>query len=49
MGHSKRCSEEHNLIKKLIGEGKTYKVQQVIGCSSKMISNALKWKQKPET
>ncbi len=50
MGHSKHCSEEqHHLIKKLIGEGKTYKeVQQIIGCSAKMISNALKWQQKTE-
>ena len=33
----------------LIGEGKTYKeVQKMIGCSAKMISNALKWKAKPE-
>uniref|UniRef100_A0A3Q3MBK0 Transposase Tc1-like domain-containing protein n=1 Tax=Mastacembelus armatus TaxID=205130 RepID=A0A3Q3MBK0_9TELE len=37
------------LIKKLIGEGKTYKeVQNIIGCSAKMISNALKWRAKPE-
>uniref|UniRef100_A0A3Q3XBR7 Transposase Tc1-like domain-containing protein n=1 Tax=Mola mola TaxID=94237 RepID=A0A3Q3XBR7_MOLML len=35
---------------KLIGEGKTYKeVQKIIGCSAKMISNALKWRAKPET
>uniref|UniRef100_A0A3Q3JZU3 Transposase Tc1-like domain-containing protein n=1 Tax=Monopterus albus TaxID=43700 RepID=A0A3Q3JZU3_MONAL len=32
-----------------IGEGKTYKeVQKIIGCSAKMISNALKWRAKPE-
>ena len=51
MGRSKHCSEEQcNLIKKLIGEGKMYKkVQQIIGCSAKMISNALKWQQKPKT
>ena len=50
MGRSKHCSEEQfNLIKKLIGEGKMYKeVQQIIGCSAKMISNALKWQQKPK-
>uniref|UniRef100_A0A8C2FU31 Transposase Tc1-like domain-containing protein n=1 Tax=Cyprinus carpio TaxID=7962 RepID=A0A8C2FU31_CYPCA len=30
-------------------EGKTYKeVQKMIGCSAKMISNALKWRAKPE-
>uniref|UniRef100_A0A3Q3WLE4 Transposase Tc1-like domain-containing protein n=1 Tax=Mola mola TaxID=94237 RepID=A0A3Q3WLE4_MOLML len=35
---------------KLIGQGKTYKeVQKMIGCSAKMISNALKWRAKPET
>jgi hypothetical protein len=45
MGHSRHCSEEHcTLIKKLIREGKTYKeVKKMIGCSAKMISNALKW------
>uniref|UniRef100_A0A3Q4BIN2 Transposase Tc1-like domain-containing protein n=1 Tax=Mola mola TaxID=94237 RepID=A0A3Q4BIN2_MOLML len=51
-GHTSRhCSEEQRtLIKKLIGEGKTYKeVQKIIGCSAKMISNALKWRAKPET
>lgn len=50
MGCSRHCSEEqHTLIKKLIGEGKTYKeVQKMIGCSAKMISNALKWRAKPE-
>ena len=37
------------MIKKLIREGKTYKeVQKMIGCSAKMISNALKWRAKPE-
>uniref|UniRef100_A0A4W4F6N2 Transposase Tc1-like domain-containing protein n=1 Tax=Electrophorus electricus TaxID=8005 RepID=A0A4W4F6N2_ELEEL len=51
MGHSRRCTEgERTLIKKLIGEGKMYKeVQKIIGCSAKMISNALKWQTKPET
>lgn len=50
MGRSKHCSEEQRtLIKKLIGEGKTYKeVQKMIGCSAKMVSNALKWQPKPE-
>ena len=48
MGRSTHCSEEQRtLIKKLIGEGKTYKeVQKMIGCSAKMISNALKWQPK---
>ena len=51
MGRSRRCTEgERTLVKKLIGEGKTYKeVQKIIGCSAKMISNALKWQTKPET
>ena len=50
MGRSRHCSEEErSLIKKLIKEGKTYKeVQKMIGCSAKMISNALKWQPKPE-
>ena len=49
MGCSKHCSEEQrNFIKKLTVEGKTYKVQQIIGCSAKMISNALKWQQNPK-
>uniref|UniRef100_A0A3Q3JP41 Transposase Tc1-like domain-containing protein n=1 Tax=Monopterus albus TaxID=43700 RepID=A0A3Q3JP41_MONAL len=40
---------KRTLIKKLIGKGKTYKeVQKIIGCSAKMISNALKWRAKPE-
>lgn len=42
---SKHWSEEQrNLIKESMGEGKTYKdVQQITGCSAKMISHALKW------
>ena len=50
MGRSRHCSEEEcSLIKKLIKELKTYKeVQKMIGCSAKMISNALKWQPKPE-
>ncbi len=33
----------------LIKEGKTYnEVQNMIGCSAKMTSNALKWQPKPE-
>lgn len=45
-GHARHCSEEQRaLIKTLIREGKTYKeVQKMLGCSAKMISNALKWK-----
>ena len=41
----KQCT----LIKKLIGEGKTYKEEQEMkGCSVKMISSALKRQLKPE-
>ena len=47
MGHSKQSLEEQcHLIKKLIGEGKTYKeLQKMIRCSAKMISNVLKCQQ----
>lgn len=50
MGPSRHCSEEQRtLITKLIGEERTYKeVQKLIGCSAKMISDALKWQPKPE-
>ncbi|CAI9547287.1 unnamed protein product [Staurois parvus] len=50
MGCSRHCSEEQRtLIKNLIGEGKEGKeVQKMIGCSAKMIANALKWQPKPE-
>uniref|UniRef100_A0A9J8ARK8 Transposase Tc1-like domain-containing protein n=1 Tax=Cyprinus carpio carpio TaxID=630221 RepID=A0A9J8ARK8_CYPCA len=51
MGCSRHCSEEqHTLIKKLIGEGKTYKeVQKMIGCSAKNDLQCLKnGEQKPE-
>lgn len=38
------------MINTLIHEGKTYKyIQDIIKCSAKMISNALKWEEKPET
>lgn len=49
MGRSRHCSKEQlTLIKMLIKEGKTYKkVQKMIGCSAKMIPNALKWQPKP--
>ena len=37
---------QSTLIKKLIGQGKTYKeVQKSIGCSAEMISNAIKQQQ----
>lgn len=39
--------EQSNLIQKLIGEGETSgDMQPIIGCSAKMISNALKWRRK---
>lgn len=51
MGRGKHCTEEQRiLIKTLIKEGKSYaQVQESVGCSAKMISNALKWKTKAET
>lgn len=51
MGRGQHCSEEKGkLIKKLLSEGKTYKfIQDLLGCSSKMIANAKKWEEKPET
>ena len=49
-GRSNHCSEkQRNLIKKVDWRGEMYKVQQIIGCSAKMISNALKWQQNLET
>src|SRR4029434_5521181 len=50
MGRSRHCTEEkRTLIKKWIGEGKTYKeVEKINGCSAKMIFNALKCQRKPE-
>lgn len=50
MRRSSCCSEEQRtLIKKVTREGKTYEeVQTIIGCSPKMIPNALKWQQKPK-
>ena len=50
LGPSRYSEEQSTLIKKLIGEGKTYKeVQNMIGCSAKMISNAFMWQPKPES
>ncbi|KAJ8349552.1 hypothetical protein SKAU_G00246820 [Synaphobranchus kaupii] len=42
--------EQRNLIIRFPLSNQLFKeVQQIIGCSAKMISNALKWQQKPET
>lgn len=51
MGRGRHCSREMRiLIKRLIQERKTYKdIQEILNCSAKMISNALKWEEKPET
>lgn len=51
MGRGKHCSEEQrSLIKMLIKDGKSYReVQESVGCSAKMIRNALKWRSKAET
>ena len=50
MGRGKHCSnEKRQLIRNLIKDGKTYKeVQKIIGCSAKMIRNAIKFVEKPE-
>lgn len=50
MDHSRLCSkEQRTLIKMSIGNGKTWKeVQKLTGGSAKIISNALKWKSKPD-
>lgn len=51
MGRGKHCSaEKREIIKKLISQGKTYaEVGRTVGCSNKMIRNALKFVPKPET
>jgi len=48
VGRGKHCTpERRELIKKLIQDYKTYKeVEKLIGCSSKLISNALKYEKK---
>lgn len=51
MGRKKHCTEtQRDIIKKMRCEGKTYSdIQNTLSCSAKMISNAMKWKNKPET
>lgn len=51
MGRAKHCTEEQrNIIKMLIRQGQSYKeIQKTVGCSAKMIRNALKWEAKVET
>lgn len=51
MGRSKHCTfEERDQIKRLIASGKTYReVQEILHCSAKKVSNALRWKFKGET
>lgn len=51
MGRGVHCSEEERrIIRQLKKKGKTYKeIQEILNCSAKMISNALKWQKKPET
>lgn len=50
MGRGKHCSaEKREVIKKLIMEGKSYRqVGQLVGCSNKMIRNAITYKEKAE-
>lgn len=51
VGRGKHCTpEKREMIQKLINEGKTYKtVQQLVGCSAKMIANVKKYHEKQET
>jgi len=44
MGRGKHCTaERRDLIKKLVSAGKTYiEVQNIIGCSSTMVSQQMK-------
>ena len=51
MRHGKHCSaEKRELIRKLISAGKSYrKVGRLVECSNKMIRNAIKFQEKPET
>lgn len=51
MGRGIHCSEEEReIIRKLRKKGKSYKeIQDILGCSAKMICNALKWEKTAET
>jgi len=51
MGRGKHCTKEkRDIIQKLIKDGKSYReVGRLVGCLNKMIKNALKYKEKPET
>ena len=50
MGRGKHCTpEKRNIIVQLRNLGKTYKdIQEICGCSAKMIHNALNFKEMPE-
>lgn len=50
MGRGKHCGDEkRKIIQTLIKEGNTYaEVRKIVGCSNKMISNALNYIPKPE-
>lgn len=51
MGRAKHCSaEERDIILRLRAKGYSYStIQKIVGCSAKMISNAIKFVPKPET
>lgn len=51
MGRGKHCSAEgRKLIKKLHQEGQSQrKIAEIIGCSKKMVENAIKYEEKQET
>lgn len=50
MGRGKHCTHEKRvIIKKMVSENKPYsEIRKIVGCSNKMIINALKFTQKPE-
>ena len=51
MGRGKHCSrEKRELIRKFSAEGNSYReVGRLLKCSNKIIRNALKFEEKPET
>ena len=51
MGRGKHCSVDvRKLIQKLYQKGKSQrKIAEIIGCSKKMVENAIKYEEKQET
>lgn len=50
MGRASHCTvAERDFIRRLRNEGHTYRqIQNIMSCSSKMVSNAIKWQESPE-